>query len=131
MSKSFQVCRVVDSMNTVLWDATLCSCMDSFPCCGVMILKMRQCIPLECQCAHTMSVVVIFQEIIILNETGFARLHHYRILGHTKSCPFSCHFLFELFAVSLNCLHSKVFWVYTVFKYRINSVRGAMLVKWL
>jgi len=95
------------------------------------MLKMRQCIPLECQCAHTMSLVVIFQEIIILNEMGFARLHHNRILGHTKSCPFSCHFLFELFAVSLNGLLSKVFWVYTVFKYHISSVQGATLVKWL
>jgi len=124
------VCRVVNSMSTVLWDVILCSFMDSFLCCGGMILKRRQCIPLECQYVHTVSLVVIFQEIIILNGTRFARLHHNRILGHTKSCPFY-HSLFELFVVGLNCLHSKVFWVYTVFRYHISSIQGAMLVKWL
>jgi hypothetical protein len=111
MSKSFQVCRFVNSMSTVLWDMTLCSFVDSCLCCGGMILKRRQRIPLECQYVHTISLVVNFQEIIILNEMRFARLYHNRILGHTKSCPFSCHFLFELFVVSLNCLHYKVFCV--------------------
>jgi len=129
MSKSFQVCRVVNSMNTVLWDVTLCSFMDSFLCCGGMILKRRQCIPLQCQYVHTISLVVIFQEIIILNVARLARLHHNRILGHTKSCPFSFHFLFELFVFSLNCVHSKVFWVYTVFRYHISNVRETMLVE--
>jgi hypothetical protein len=131
MSKSFQVCRVVNSMSILLGDVTLCGFMDSFLCCGGMILKRRQHIPLECQYVHTISLVVIFQEIIILNEMRFTRFHHNRILGHTKSCPLSFHFLFELFIVSQNCLHSKVFWVYTVFRYHISSVRGALLVKWL
>jgi hypothetical protein len=81
MSKSLQVRRFVHSVSTVLGDVTLCSFMDSFLCCGGMILKRRQHVPLECQYVHTISLV-IFQEIIILNETRFTRLHHNRILGH-------------------------------------------------
>ena len=112
----------MSNMSTVLWDVTLCSIMDSFLCCGGMILMKRQHIPLECQYEHTITLVVIFQEIMILNEMRFAKLHHNRILGHTKSCPVSFHFLFVLFVVNLNCLHSKVFWVYSLFRYHISSV---------
>ena len=120
-SKSFQVCRVVNNMSTVLWDVILCSFMDSFICFGGMVLMRRQHILLECQYVYTVLLCVKFQEIMILFER-FARLHHNKISGHTKSCPFSFHLLVELFVVSLNCLYSKVFWACTVFRYHFSSI---------
>jgi hypothetical protein len=44
MRKSFQVCRVVNSVSAVLWNVTVCSFMDSFLCFGGMILKRTKCV---------------------------------------------------------------------------------------